>query len=373
MNSGERNKKMTGWQDDVAVQNSLTYEEIIKTITLGQVENFLRSLGVMEIEVHDDYLICPTICHNPIDQATSMKLYYYDETKNFHCYTQCSENLSIITLYRRYMELNHSSVSYDEAAIYVRQFVSGTHEIYYEAPKEKKEERPRVDFITLPAYDEKVLDVFQQYDHPLWIKDGITHEAQRKFGIRYSISQNKIIIPHYDIDGRLVGIRARAINPEDIAIGKYMPIKIEDTIYAHKLGFNLYGIYEHQEAMRILHHAIIYESEKSVMLDDEYFGESSTAVATCGSQLNRFQINLLVKKLGVSEIILAFDKEFVNPYDEKGRKYRQKLIDKCKKYQGMATFYYIFDEHGLLQEKDAPCDRGKETLLKLLERKILIV
>ena len=43
-----------GWQDDVAVQNSLTYEDIIKKITLPQVKNFLQSLGVAEIEEHDD-------------------------------------------------------------------------------------------------------------------------------------------------------------------------------------------------------------------------------------------------------------------------------------------------------------------------------
>ena len=33
-----------GWQDDVAVQNSLTYEDIIKKITLPQVKNFFNFL-----------------------------------------------------------------------------------------------------------------------------------------------------------------------------------------------------------------------------------------------------------------------------------------------------------------------------------------
>ena len=32
------------------------------------------------------------------------------------------------------------------------------------------------------------------------------------------------------------------------------------------------------------------------MLDDMYYGPYSVAVATCGSQLNKFQINLLVKE-----------------------------------------------------------------------------
>lgn len=69
------------FDDDVARQNSLSYDDIIHQITLPQVKQFLLSLGVREIDEHSDYLICPTICHNPIDRAESMKLYYYDETK----------------------------------------------------------------------------------------------------------------------------------------------------------------------------------------------------------------------------------------------------------------------------------------------------
>ena len=48
------------------------------------------------------------------------------------------------------------------------------------------------------------------------------------------------------------------------------------------------------------------------MKDSAYYGPYSVAVATCGSQLNRFQINLLIQKLGVNEIILALDKEYLN-------------------------------------------------------------
>ena len=108
------------------------------------------------------------------------------------------------------------------------------------------------------------------------------------------------------------------------------------------------------------------------MIDDSFYGPYSVAVATCGSQLNRFQINLLVQELGVNEIILAYDKEYKEPYSEKGVFYRKKLIEKCEKYRGLANFYYIFDEHNLLKEKDAPCDRGQEVLEELMKRRIKI-
>lgn len=216
------------------------------------------------------------------------------------------------------------------------------------------------------------MDAFVPMAHPMWLHEGITEEAQKRFGIRFSYQQNQIVIPHYDVDGRLIGIRGRAIDKEDLVYGKYHPMTVGQTMYNHQLGFNLYGVWEHREAIRITKRVVIYEGEKSVMLDDAYYGKYSVAVATCGSQLNRFQINLLIKRLGVNKIILAYDKEFDLPFSPEGRAYRGKLIDKCEKYRGLAEFYYVFDEEGFLDKKDAPCDKGVETLEKLMERKIKI-
>lgn len=364
----------TNFYDEVAIKNSLDGQSLVDKLTIQNVKSFLESLGVEEIDEQDGYLVCPTICHNPLDDAESMKLYYYDKDKHFHCYTECSENFSIIELYRRYMSINHYSVSYYEAEDYIRQFITDTDleiETYHKTEKEEKVEK--VDFIDLPAYNKNVLDCFIPFHHPLWLKDGIGAEAMDKFNIRFSVSQNKIIIPHYNLEGKLVGIRGRAIEEEDIKKGKYQPILLGNELYRHPLGFNLYGIYENQKAIKLTKRAIIFEGEKSILLSNSHYGNFSTAVATCGSQLNRFQINLLVKKLGVNEIILAFDKEYEMPYSEEGKKYRQKLIDKCRKYQGLATFYYIFDEHGLLNKKDSPIDKGLDTFEKLFNKRIKIV
>lgn len=112
--------------------------------------------------------------------------------------------------------------------------------------------------------------------------------------------------------------------------------------------------------------------EKSVLKDSAYYGPYSVAVATCGSQLNRFQINLLIQELGVNEIILAYDKEYDHCFSEEGMNYRKKLISKCEKYRGMADFYYLFDEHNVLDKKDAPCDKGQEQLEFLMKRRIKI-
>ena len=50
----------------------------------------------------------------------------------------------------------------------------------------------------------------------------------------------------------------------------------------------------------------------------------------------------------------------------------KELIQKCERYRGLANFYYIFDEHNLLNKKDAPCDKGQEVLETLMKRRIKI-
>ena len=87
-----------------------------------------------------------------------------------------------------------------------------------------------------------------------------------KFNILYSNSQNKIIIPHYDIEGNLVGIRGRALDRWEIEnIGKYLPVKVEQTWYKHPLSMNLYGLNKNKENIKKYGYVFLFESEKSVL------------------------------------------------------------------------------------------------------------
>ena len=95
---------------------------IINSITLQDVKFFLESLGVSQIYLNEDkeYLVCPTICHNPLNEAQSMKLYWYQNHKIFRCYTECNESMSIFKLYQKFMDINYHSVSEEEAENYVK-------------------------------------------------------------------------------------------------------------------------------------------------------------------------------------------------------------------------------------------------------------
>ena len=129
--------------------------------------------------------------------------------------------------------LNCSTYTAAERSSLIQPYVSEKDKYKPQKPKELK------------IYDKRVLDVFTKFYPPEWLNDGITKEAMDKFDIRYSISQNKIIIPHYNINGELVGIRGRALNPWEVEnVGKYIPVQVEGIWYSHPLSLNPYGLYQ---------------------------------------------------------------------------------------------------------------------------------
>ena len=354
-------------------------KDIIDSITLQDVKNFLESLGVTQIMVNEEkqYLVCPTICHNPINEAESMKLYWYQNNKIFRCYTECNEAMSIFRLYQKYMALNHYPVTIEEAEEYVKQclkhIVINTNKVSYNYELDLNKYQFNNNIPILDEYPKEVLSYFTHYYHPTWLRDGITPEAMDKFHIGFSLGQNKIIIPHFDINGRLVGIRGRTLDKKEAeAYGKYRPLQIGRITYAHPLQFNLYGIHEHQNGIKMQRQAIIAEAEKSVLLDDGYYGDLSNCVACCGSTFNKYHISLLTNVLGANEIIIALDKEYTDWRTEKARKYKERIISMCRKYSNQAVFSYMWDYDNILEEKDSPFDKGKEVFEHLYKTRVKV-
>jgi len=354
-------------------------KDIIDSITLHDVKNFLESLGVTQIMVNEEkqYLVCPTICHNPINEAESMKLYWYQNNKIFRCYTECNEAMSIFKLYQKYMAINHYPVTLEEAEDYVKQclkhIIVSTQKRTNDLIIDSERYKFKTNIPVLDEYPKEILSYFTHYYHPSWLQDGITKEAMDKFHIGFSLAQNKVVIPHFDINGRLIGIRGRTFNKEEADLyGKYRPLQIGKILYTHQLQFNLYGIYEHQNGIKRRQQAIIAEAEKSVLLDDGYYGDLSNCVACCGSTFNKYHISLLTDILGANEIIIALDKEYTDWRTEKARKYKERIISMCRKYANQAVFSYIWDYDNVLEEKDSPFDKGKEVFEHLYKTRVKV-
>lgn len=269
----------------------MDYEEIIKNLQIDSVIELMFKLGVDRYIDKGSYLIFPTICHNIDSAEASMKLYFYKDTKLFVCYSSCG-NMSIFKFLREYYEtrqieydwyqdvysviLDCSNFSKGEGFAIER--YKSLHDHYAVKRREKE----------LPEFSKNVLDCFVKSYPAEWLNDGITQETMDKFDIKYSISQNKIIIPHYDINNRLIGIRGRALDTWEIEnIGKYTPIKIEQTWYKHPLSMNLYGLNITKDNIRKRGICYLFESEKSVM-QMEHFSFPNCSAAVCGSNFNKY-------------------------------------------------------------------------------------
>ena len=152
----------------------------------------------------------------------------------------------------------------------------------------------------------KILNNLPRPHLEMWEEEGITYDVMMSRGIAYDPKRHGIVIPHYDINNNLIGIRERTLVEEEEKYGKYKPAIFNGKMYNHPLGFNLYGLNKAKQNIKIMKKAIVFEAEKSVLKYQSYFGlDSSIAVACCGSSLTNYQIQLL-KESGAQEIIVAF-------------------------------------------------------------------
>ena len=242
------------------LKESLTGEEIISIVTILGADRFVEK---------DDYIVFPTICHNINSEEASLKLYYYKDSNKFHCYTECDESFDIYGLFKKVYKLQNKEYNfYSDIICVILNKTKSNANLYdfddtsYESEVSKFERKKRD--LVLEEYPKGILEVFVK-EYPMqWIEEGIKKEVMDKYNILFSISQNKIIIPHYDIDNRLIGIRGRSLNEDEIEAGcKYMPVKIENKWYSHSLSLNLYGINLNKEGIKNTKQAILFEGELS--------------------------------------------------------------------------------------------------------------
>lgn len=348
----------------------MNYEELLENLDEDKVKQLLDKLDI-PWQDKDNYLICKTACHNiDLDEA-SWKLYYYKNNKFFYCYSSC-QGMSIFKFLKHYYETRQIEYDwYQDIYEVVRNCSNfkGTDGFVIEKYKTLRDRYSTArKEVQLPEYSPSVLDCFIKHYPPEWLNDGISKLAMDKFNVSYSISQNKIIIPHYDIDGRLVGIRGRALNDWEVEnIGKYAPIRVENIWYKHPLSMNLYGLNITKKNVRAHSICFLFESEKSVM-QAESFKLPNCSAAVCGSNFNKYQLNILMKACAPHEIVLCFDKEELPGED----RYFNKLWNICQKYKNYCNFSFIYDREGLLDLKDSPTDKGEETFIKLLGKRVIV-
>lgn len=365
--------------DKTEIRSQLTLENIFELVNDWGGDPILTPFG----------FISSTICHNKPGEG-SKKLYYYENSGLFQCYTGCQGYFDIFELLQKIMKIQHN-IDYDlnDAVRWIATkfglsgsekedstngtgmedwvLISNYSRLREVVPKEKMD-------IRLAEYNNSVLNHFN-YKVLIspWIEENISRKAMQIAKIGFYPGGNQITIPHYDKDSRLVGIRGRTLSTEDAEkYGKYRPIKVGSQLYNHPLGMNLYNLNLSKKNIKNIKKAVIFESEKSCLLYKTYFGEENDiSVACCGSNLSNYQIQLLVE-CGAEEIIVAFDRQFQEIGDKEFKHLVKGFRSIHSKYKNYVKISFIFDKNLITNYKASPIDEGKEKFLELFKRRVIL-
>ena len=359
-------------------------ENIKEQISIEQMFDLLITLGADPV-IKNDFIICRTICHG----GSSHKLYYYDNTKLFRCYTECGDTFDIFQLIVKLNSTNEYNYPLPKAINYICNYfnieqsnqignkkdeilldwkILNRHDKILNLENKENDEKK----MELKIYDDKILSYLPHPRILPWEEEGITKEVIQSHNICYNSSSQAIVIPHYNINNELIGIRERTLIKENEIFGKYRPMYLNKQMYNHSLGFNLYNINFSKENIKRIKKAIIFEGEKSPLLFASYFGENNDiSVAVCGSSLSSYQVKILLE-LGIEEMIIAFDKQFQELGDKEHIGWVKKLKDINKKYSKYVKISYMFDKWNILKYKDSPIDEGKDKFLELFNKRFSI-
>lgn len=361
-------------------------DEIKNSLTLQQVYDFVAELGgdPRYDATQSGCFVSRTICHNPAGEG-SHKLYYYDNTHLFRCYTQCGDSFDIFELVRKATAQTGDEISLSRAIRVVAAYfgIAAADEENFDEVQEKlrdweilKNYKQNSEFIVnkkVVEFREINEDILKFLPRPRiepWIKEGISQEIMNERGICYDPVGQSIIIPHYADDGRLIGIRARTLIKEEEVYGKYRPAVLNGTMYNHPLGFALYNLNNAKEAIRNMGVAIVFESEKSCLKYASYFGlDNDISVAVCGSNLIQYQVELLLK-YGAKEIVIALDRQYKEIGDAEYKQWIKKLKTLSEKYRKYAKISFMFDKEHLLDYKSSPIDHQADTFLYLFKNRL---
>ena len=359
------------------IKNSLTMEQIFHFLETQEAEPCIK----------DNIIISKTICHNHKGEG-SHKLYYYDNTKLFKCYTDCDDTFDIFELvvkiktreekikYSLYNAINYVKCFFglqdnlEDSDFFIKELKDW--QIFQRYDNQKEKNTP---VIELKKYDKNILKYLPRPRIIPWEKEGIKPNIIEYQNILYNPLSESIVIPHFDIDNNLIGIRERTLvkEIEKSNYGKYHPAIFHGQMYNHPLGFSLYNLNNSKNNIKKIQKAIIWESEKSSLLYESYFGiENDITCACCGSSIQDYQIYLLLS-LGVKEIIIGFDKQYQTIRDEEWERWTKKLIKIHKKYSPYVTVSFLFDkDNNVLSYKSSPIDEGPEKFLKLYNNRIFL-
>lgn len=210
----------------------------------------------------------------------------------------------------------------------------------------RRAERESKSSILSPDYMSRYEDAGDKLS--VWEEEGITRESMEKYQVKYDRFSNRLVYPIRDLRGNIINVGGRTLDPD------YKEKGLRKYTYFKPLGKldTIYGLSENHDAIMESGEIILFEGAKSVMKADGWGFHNTGAVLT--SHLNPYQFKILIC-LGV-RLTFALDAEVDIRKDAN--------VMRLLPY---ADVYWIRNTDGLLEDKDAPVDKGKEVFQKLYD------
>ena len=355
-------------------------KKLKRALTLAHYDMIIQRLGIPIFSKSNSEWRLWTGDKNVNPLEGSPKLIFYPDSHIFMGYT-AGRSYDIISLVQTRLALLKQPCSFLDAC----QFIIDTTNINPDSISRVKKEGHVYDWSNLERfikvrkygnqlseYNRNIIDTLPPLYPQAWIDEGISEETMDKYQIRYYERCNQTVIPCFDDEARLVGVRVRNWDKDRVEQAKYMPlVTLDGQCYKFNTNQVFYGINYNKPEIERTGKVIIVESEKAVMKLDTYMGRHNIALGMYGSNLGIQRRNQLLK-MGVNTVSYVVDNDFIGQDDEFFEQWREKIRHFIKLWEGFCRVEIVWDNLGLLGPKENATDRTKEVWEQLWENREII-
>lgn len=355
-------------------------KKLKKSLSLAHHKQIMQALGIPSYSENSTQIVYYTGDKNVDSYKGSPKLYFYKDTSIYVGMT-AGRSYDIISLVQTRLALLKQPCSFLDAC----QFILDTTNINPDSISRVKKEGHVYDWSNLERfikvrkygnqlseYNRNIIDTLPPLYPQAWIDEGISEETMDKYQIRYYERCNQTVIPCFDDEARLVGVRVRNWDKDRVEQAKYMPlVTLDGQCYKFNTNQVFYGINYNKPEIERTGKVIIVESEKAVMKLDTYMGEHNIALGMYGSNLGIQRRNQLIK-MGVNTVSYVVDNDFIGQDDAFFEQWREKIQRFIKLWDGFCRVEIVWDNLGLLGPKENATDRTKEVWEQLWENREII-
>jgi len=188
------------------------------------------------------------------------------------------------------------------------------------------------------------LDHYGVVPYKKWLDEGLTLRTQKEFSVSIDVPSERIVFPIHNKNGELIGYKGRYCGSNEDIENKYKYLYV---IPCNK-SIEFYNLHRALPYIKEKKEVIIVEGAKTTWYLNQWGYKNAISIE--GDILTESQIQLL-KELGLeTKYIFVWDKD-------KDTKF---IYDEINKLKGRLR-YSIYDSENILEDKDSPTDRGRET------------